>query len=253
MLLNNVTEKFAKARELCPGMSEEVYALTDYLATVANDSLVPEGILIMLVCAMDDLEKKRCGFAKQSEFPKYLAEHSLQVRAQMPYILQVVDAIAEQDFAEAVRAKCKMALNWDVPKRVNITDKVSEHEYINAAVNWWTEAIQHPKMDNGTDEMSGFMMLVGGGMSKRQLTEAELRIFREKLAEGILEEMKEMGGRVTLDVDYSPDRILSEAGAAIGLGPFSYPCKTTMWISKIEVSVCAGYGAPEQIVWFLAN
>lgn len=69
MLMTDVCKKFANARELCPGMSEEIYALTDYMAAIANDQLVPGGILMMLVCVMDDLEKKRCGFAHKTEFP----------------------------------------------------------------------------------------------------------------------------------------------------------------------------------------
>ena len=48
MLMVNVKEKFAQARELCPGMSEEIYALTDHFADVANDCLYPSGILVAL-------------------------------------------------------------------------------------------------------------------------------------------------------------------------------------------------------------
>jgi len=247
MLMTGVCKKFANARELCPGMSEEIYALTDYMAAIANDQLVPGGILMMLVCVMDDLEKKRCGFAHKTEFPAYLASHNMQVRAQLPYILQVVDAIAEPDFADEVRAQCKEALHWDIPKRVNVSSEVSEHGYINAAVNWWAEAIQHPKMDNGTDELS-MIMAMFGGVNKRQLTEPELQTFREALAKGIMDQMA-YSKRVTLSVDYGPDRILGEAGCTIGLGQFDFPCKTVMWITETEVRVRAGYGADERVIW----
>lgn len=248
MLMTDVCKKFASARELCPGMSEEIYALTDYMAAIANDQLVPGGILMMLVCVMDDLEKKRCGFAHKVEFPEYLASHNMQARAQLPYILQVVDAIAEPDFADEVRAECKEALHWNIPKRVDVSSEVSEHGYINAAVNWWAEAIQHPKMDNGDDGLATLMMMFGGCTSSRQLTEADLTTFRETLTAGITALMDRMG-RATLSVDYGPDRTLGEAGGAIGLGQFDFPCKTTMWITENEVSVRAGYGAPEQVIW----
>lgn len=248
MLMTDVRKKFASARELCPGMSEEIYALTDYMSAIANDQLVPGGILVMLVCVMDDLEKKRCGFTHKTEFPEYLAIHNLQVRAQLPYILQVMDAIAEPDFADEVRAECKEALHWDIPKRVDVSSEVSEHGYINAAVNWWAEAIQHPKMDNGDDGLAKLMMMFGGRTSSRQLTEADLTTFRTTLAAGITREM-EHRDRITLSVDYGPDCTLGEAGDAIGLGQFDFPCKTTMWISETEVSVSAGYGAPEQTIW----
>lgn len=246
LLMTNVNAQFAKARELCPGMSEEVYALTDYLAAIANESLFPTGVTIMLLGLMDDLEKKRCGFSHKAEFPEYLASHSVQARAQMPYLLQVMDAIAEPDFAEAVRAERKEAFHWDVPKRIAATDKISEHEYINAAVDWWSETIQHPKMDNGDDGLAMLMAMFGG--SKRQLTEPELQSFRESLATGIMRQMAKMKC-CTLSVDYAPDQILSEAGEQIGLSQFDFPCKTMMWISEFEVSVSAGHGAPNQTIW----
>lgn len=247
LLIQGVCEKFAGARESCPGMSDEVYAICDYLAAVANDTLKPAGITMMLIGVMSDLDKKRCGFADKTKFPEYLATHSLQAKAQLPYVLQVVDAIAEEDFAEAVRADCKEVFHWNIPKRVKVSSPASEHANINAAVNWWTEAIQCPKMDNGTDELSMLMAMLGGG-SNRQLTESELQIFREKLTEGITHRMEEMGC-ATLSVDYGPDWILGEAGSAIGLGQFSFPCKTTMWITENKVSVSAGYSAPEETIW----
>jgi len=246
-LMTDVRKKFADARELCPGMSEEVYAITDYLSVVANDSLLPNGFLMMFIGVMSDLNTKSCGFAHEVELPVYLATHAVQVRAQMPYILQVVDAIAEEDFAAAVRSGCKEVFQWDIPKRVNVSSEISEHAYVNAAVNWWAEAVQHPKMDNGTDELAMLMVMFGGSNS-RQLTEAELQTFRETLAKGIMEQMGH-SDRVTLSVDYGPDYILGESGRTIGLGQFDFPCKTVMWISKSEVSVRAGYGASEQVIW----
>lgn len=247
MLITNLPEKFANARNLCPNMSEEIYALSDYLAAIANDQLVPGGFVMMFLCTMDDLEKKRCGFANKVEFPEYLATHNMQVRAQMPYILQVVDAFAEPEFADAVRRECQEAFHWNVPKRVDTSSqKVSDCDYISAAVDWWTEAIQHPKMDNGDDGLAKIMMMFGG--SHRQFTSDELKRFREALATSIARELED-GGRLTLRVDYGPDYILGEAGSSIGLGQFDFPCKTVMWISETEVSVSAGYRAPEQVIW----
>ena len=43
--MNNVREKLSRSREMCPGLSEEVYALTDYMASVANDKLLLQGML----------------------------------------------------------------------------------------------------------------------------------------------------------------------------------------------------------------
>lgn len=256
MLMVNVKEKFAQARELCPGMSEEVYALTDCFADVANDRLYPAGILMVLACIMDDLRTKRCSFAGQIEYSEYLVTHSAQVQAQMPFVLQVIDAIAEPDFAEAVRAECGEVFHWNVPKRVAISGKISEYENINAAVNWWAEAIQHPKMGNGDDDLAMLLAMFGGCVSRRQLTETDLWTFREKLTDGISKQMDiakqiEVMGCVTLSVGYGPDRILGEAGAAIGLGQFDFPCNTTMWITESKVEVSVGYTVPvpRQTIW----
>lgn len=247
LLMTEVQKKFASAREVCPGMSEEIYALADYLSAVANDSLVPGGIVIMLIGVMDDLKKKRCGFARRIEFPEYLATHSMRVQAQMPYILQVIDAIAGDDeFADAVRVECRQAFQWDVAKRVVVTEPASNHENINAAVNWWAETIQHPKMDNGDDQLAMVMMMFG--VRKHQYTTEQIQKFREVLTSGLVKEMDRMG-RATLSVDYDPDRLLYEAGKAIGMGQFDFPCKTTMWITDTEVSVRAGYGAPQKVIW----
>lgn len=60
--MNNEREKLSKCRELCAGMSEDVYVLTDYLSTVANDSLVPVGMAMMFALALNDIENGRDRF-----------------------------------------------------------------------------------------------------------------------------------------------------------------------------------------------
>lgn len=246
LLMKNVREKFTKAREKCPGMSEEIYAVTDYLATIANDTLAPAGVVVMLISVIDDLDKKRCGFGIQIEFPEYLAIHAPQVRAQLPYILQVFDAIFDEAFAKEVREECQEAFHWGVPRRVVATDKVSTSDYINAAVDWWAEAIQHPRMNRGGNQ-SAFLMPTLGGKS-RQYTENEINQFRKVLADVLAKEL-ERRERVVLSVNYRPDCFLSQAGNIIGMNQFDYPCKTDMWISATKVSVCAGEGASEEIIW----
>lgn len=246
LLMNDVRKKFAGAREICPGMSEEIYALTDYLSAIANDTLVPAGIMMILIGVMDDLDKGRCGFGRQVEFPQYLAKHAMQARAQLPYILQVIDAIADEAFADEVRSECQEVFHWKIAKRVVVADEINVSDNISAAVNWWAETIQHPKMDNGDNQMAILLAMFGG--RSRQYTADEIRKFRQALANILTEEM-ERRGNVTLSVDYSPNHLLGQAGDVIGLSQFDYPCKTTMWISASEVSVRAGYGAPEEVIW----
>lgn len=61
--MNNVREKLSRSREMCPGLSEEVYALTDYMASVANDKLLPQGMLSCLVLSMIDIRREINGFS----------------------------------------------------------------------------------------------------------------------------------------------------------------------------------------------
>lgn len=248
LVMQDARAKFAAARELCPGMSEEIYALTDYIATVINEGgLDVFGFPVIMIGIMDDLEKKKCGFrpSEAIEFPEYLAEHNLQARAQLPYILQVIDAMADEDYAYAVREECRECFEWEIPKLINtIAEGEGQPAYIKAAVDWWVDVIQHPKMDNGTDELASFMAMFGGATNRRQLTSTELRTFHEALTEVLNERFAAGDCDVKLQVDYGPDGFLAKAGDKIGLGLLDYPCKTTMWISSTEVSVAYGYGAP---------
>lgn len=85
--MNNVREKLSRSREMCPGLSEEVYALTDYMASVANDKLLPQGMLSCLVLSMIDIRREINGFSceESNEFPKYLSKHKSQILAQAVY------------------------------------------------------------------------------------------------------------------------------------------------------------------------
>lgn len=73
-IMNNIKEKLANSRELCPGMSKDFYLLTDYMSDVCNDTLVPMGIMVMLIGIRDDLAKGRNGFMTGSKFPDELAK-----------------------------------------------------------------------------------------------------------------------------------------------------------------------------------
>lgn len=248
-IMNNVREKLSKARENCVGMSEEVYAVTDYMSVVANDTLYPQGLAMCLVLVMDDVQRGRCGFASSTvkELPLYLREHKSQVLSQMPYVLQVIDEVAEHEFAEEVRSICKKMMNWDPPKRTKAEMDDSYPAYVKAAVDWWANAIASPKLDNG-DELSFMLMQMLSATGKSYSAE-EVKVFKTTLAKGIINEMKEYG-RCTLSVDYHPCGLLADAGAKIGVSTMSgWPWKTTMYVSEKRVEVFAGYGAPCKILW----
>lgn len=61
--MSNVREKLSKSREMCPRLSEEVYALTDHMSKVANDRLSPHGMVTFLALSMEDIRRGENSFA----------------------------------------------------------------------------------------------------------------------------------------------------------------------------------------------
>lgn len=45
VVLNNVKEKLSRIREYCVGMSEDVYAITDHMSDIAEETFTPEGLV----------------------------------------------------------------------------------------------------------------------------------------------------------------------------------------------------------------
>ena len=73
--LKNAKEKFAKARELCPGMEEELYTMTDYLATIIKDTLIPAR-LILTVSNIENAIKNGKNNYKGKTFPEFFIKNS---------------------------------------------------------------------------------------------------------------------------------------------------------------------------------
>lgn len=234
--LSNVNEKLSKSRELANGLSEEVYALADYMSNVANDTLSPMGMAMCLELALDDIENGRNGFEDtEGDFPSYLIERKNQVLTQAVFFPQIIDAIADEDFATDFRAICKDFLNFDPPKRVVAELKGEYPEYVKVAVDWWSNAVASPNLDNGSD-MPVFLMRIVSTTGKNY-SEEEIGIFKETLATEIVKEMKQYNS-CTLSVDYNPCKTLAIAGEKIDVSPMSgYPWKTRMSITKTEVTV----------------
>jgi len=246
--MNNIREKLANAQELCPGMSKDFYLLTDYMSENTNDELVPMGIVMLSVCVRDDLEKGRNGFGRS--FPEELANRRGFVKDEIQWIPQLIDAIAEEEFAAEVRQVWKEIFGSVPPKRVDTTavdTDTTYPKYVKAAIDWWANAIVSPKFDNGEALPAFFSFLMAG--AAKEYTPAEIKTFKEALAKGIMDEMS-MYGRCDLDVDYHPCRVLANAGNLIGVNDMTgYPCKTYMSVSVNEVIVRAGYGAPAEVIW----
>lgn len=265
-MTNPTKELFAtqlrQARELCPGMPETVYHHAEYVADHLfgrrNDEFTPQLAMMTLFCVHDDLTKKQCGFAESSdELPEYLYEHNAQALSQEGYILQVFDiALAEYpDFVAEIRQQCADTLDWHTPVAIQTKPEPLPDQYppyVQVAVDWWVNAVQHPTMDNGDPNLSLFVSLLGGASAfATDLDEQKLQTFRQVLADGIMEEFAKWGGTSTciLSVDYGPCYLLARAGEAAGIGEFGFPLKTSMNVSSRKVVVSAGYAAPYETLW----
>lgn len=258
--MNNVKEKLSKSRESCPGLSEDVYALTDYMAKVANDELVPNGMLMLLVLSLEDIRREENGFAgaESKEIPEYLIKHKTQVLTQAVYVPQVIDAIADEDFANEFREICKDVLKFDPPKRYGKYDQNADidgdyPEYVKVAVNWWANAIVNPKFDNGDNDMNGAMAIILAMKvnSKRSITKEQIDIFKKELADIIVAQMESsLNEECRLGVDYHPDMLLCKAAQKAGINDdMGFPWKTTMCINKNKVYVAVGSGASWETLW----
>ena len=62
MIMKNVRQKLADACKNVE-MSRELNEFTSYMATVVNDELNPEGMLLMYACVVDDIRNGKSGFA----------------------------------------------------------------------------------------------------------------------------------------------------------------------------------------------
>lgn len=127
-----------------------------------------------------------------------------------------------------------------------ITKEVAE-----VAAKWWADKIcGDVKFDNGDDSMNGLFCMVMAKSLVKPVTEEQKNSFIENLAESIVKEQRDL-----LDVDYHPDRLLSEAAQAAGISGNNFPWKTVMWIvedeetKEIKILVKAGYGAEQKQIY----
>ena len=249
MIMKNVRQKLADACKNVE-MSRELNEFTSYMATVVNDELNPEVMLLMYACVVDDIRNGKSGFATDynGKLPQYLIDKKSQVLAQAVYFPQVIDEIAEPEFAERFREGCKGAFNIDPPKKINPKIEGEYPEYVTIAVEWWTKAIASPKHDNGEDLGATLAILTATRKNKGR-SEKSVKKFKKVLAEGIKEQVKKYG-YCSLDVDYHACQLLMEASKELKLDSMlDFPWKTHMRITPDKVEVSCGYGAPLETIW----
>lgn len=104
ILLADVPSKLREARNIAHNVPYELHDFADYLASVAGDhEIVPMGMMTLIVCALDDLKKERCGFANKVPFPEELRNEKYQIMVYLSYFPLIIDKIASKEFAEEFR------------------------------------------------------------------------------------------------------------------------------------------------------
>lgn len=112
-LISNLREKLSKSREMCPGLSEEVYALADYMAMLTDTDPTavsePRDTAFILFMCLGNIMSGYSGSVVPDidEFPEYFITHKEQVLKQAVNILYVFEAITDEDFASELCEICK--------------------------------------------------------------------------------------------------------------------------------------------------
>lgn len=148
--------------------------------------------------------------------------------------------------------------NFTLDRIINVYNKIGQlteeekeqiEKTIGYAVDWWAEAVEKPTFNNGDMFTSLFATLLNEETKKPE--EEKMELFKEYLADEIRAGLILNPNYFTISVDYNPDIHLYNASEKAGLnnGILSFPWKTTMYINKNRVSVRAGYGADEEVIY----
>lgn len=247
IVLKNAREKFQAARRSNENFSDEVYDICEYLAEVIPDDVTPKQLgnyLIILkydlISGFDHTLRKR----HAEEIFKKLCTNHHQIISQIQYIPQVVDMIADDKFVRKFREYCKVeaGINPPVVRRFENSDDYPE--YVEVAANWWTLAIQSPKLDIGEPDFSEYMAILSktGSVRFSMVTDSDLESFHREL-EYVIYDSVLRNGSCRLYVDYEPMLELAKAAKVINKKSLvTFPFKTCMDVEEdmIYVRTCSG-------------
>ena len=227
VILNNVKEKLSKIREYCVGMSEDVYAITDHMSDIAEETFTPEGLACCLLVAKENIKSQRNGLSPDGvAMSRYLRENKSRVLKSIIYIPQVIDEIAEPEFAEEFRRICEKEYGFNPPKRIYVKLDEIYPKYVRVAVDWWCNEMFCKQFKN-----------IGIYNNSIQYSAEEMKLFKSSLAEEIVQHMQKYNS-CNIDVDFFPCNMLAKAGEKIGISPqIGYPWKTYMMITSNGVYV----------------
>lgn len=246
MKLSEAKRKLAACREMCPGMSEHTYALTDYLAENVQQDSTPEGLMLFLVLALYDIERGRTD-VESRQLSESLVKNKQEVLKDARYVQLVVDEIADKEFAEEFRTLCKELLGYDTRKKEKaepVTKSMEEYaKSISAAAQWWTNIIMNPPKEKSITSEEHIGRILNGGNA---ITKIQGMIFKNALEDEIRENLKTEDVCI-ISVEYQPCDMLEKAAKSIGMKNTQFPWKTKMIVQKDMVLVSSPSGT--DIIW----
>lgn len=112
-----------------------------------------------------------------------------------------------------------------------------EDAVLKTVMFWSDKSFRTPlNQNNGDDSPNGGMMFALMNMvsmsAQESVTDDKIKKFEEKLTELLMDVQNEPRYKWTLDVDYHPCQMLSEASEYAGLDSGCFPCKTFTRIEK---------------------
>jgi hypothetical protein len=198
IILTNLKEKLGAVRELVPGRSEDVYLITDFMESICDRDLYPEGLALKFAEVIFDISQSYNSINPDIALDEVIVRRKEFILNQVPYFLQVIDAIAEPKYATIFRNTCSDVLRVDAPRRIMVDSVNGYGENIVIATEWWATAIQAPRHG---DSINPLIARPFAGKNKEK-TEEEIMNFKYDLADGIVKEL-ENNGSASLYVDIS--------------------------------------------------
>lgn len=100
-------------------------------------------------------------------------------------------------------------------------------EICKIASSWWTNVIKNPKMDNGDESQAGMLINMLATLNTSKITPEQQKQFSYELYEEIKNTIKDYDDAqiMWLDVDYGPNKYLSEPAEKCGINLLSFPVK----------------------------
>lgn len=235
LLLNGVSGKFWNARKLCPELTEEVYQMCDYLASVTNTEMTPQGVACEISGLHELLKTGRQRYGKNVPVSEYLHEYRRECLRRLPYVIRVVDAMDNRKFAD----ECRYLLRGEeFPLPCRAPQIQFPHNFcpgVCEATKWWLTAILNPRFDL-EDLQSEFVVDVLTKLLMPKYEEIRLKAFADALSNELQHQVNRLG-EIKLTTDFVPQGTLDGIGKSCGIDPLGWPWHVEMIVDRDGIGV----------------